>query len=283
MVEGLPLRLAKWICVYPLLIAASVVMIFPLLWTLSTSLKTAQTVTLREVQLIPDPIQWSNYIDIFTEAPLAQYTLNTMYMVVASVAGGVIVCALAGYAFARIDFPAREILFYVLLSTMMLPHVVQIIPLFVIFDRLGLVGTFWPLIIPRLLGHNAFYIFLMRQFFRGIPLELSDAARMDGCTELGIWARIVMPNSKPVLAAVGIFSIQFAWNDFLSPLIYLGPKKELWTLALGLNAQKGFEGEIASLHKMMVISVYMIIPMLLVFAVGQKYMIEGVTFSGMKG
>lgn len=283
MVEGLPLRLAKWIFVYPLLLAASVVMVFPLLWTLSTSLKTAQTVTLREVQLIPDPIQWSNYIEIFTEAPLAQYTLNTMYMVAASVAGGVIVCALAGYAFARIDFPAREILFYVLLSTMMLPHVVQIIPLFVIFDRLGLVGTFWPLIIPRLLGHNAFYIFLMRQFFRGIPLELSDAARMDGCTELGIWARIVMPNSKPVLAAVGIFSIQFAWNDFLSPLIYLGPKKELWTLALGLNAQKGFEGEITSLHKMMVISVYMIIPMLLVFAVGQKYMIEGVTFSGMKG
>lgn len=283
MVEGLPLRLAKWIFVYPLLLAASVVMVFPLLWTLSTSLKTAQTVTLREVQLIPDPIQWSNYIEIFAEAPLAQYTLNTMYMVVASVAGGVIVCALAGYAFARIDFPAREILFYVLLSTMMLPHVVQIIPLFVIFDRLGLVGTFWPLIIPRLLGHNAFYIFLMRQFFRGIPLELSDAARMDGCTELGIWARIVMPNSKPVLAAVGIFSIQFAWNDFLSPLIYLGPKKELWTLALGLNAQKGFEGEITSLHKMMVISVYMIIPMLLVFAVGQKYMIEGVTFSGMKG
>ena len=142
MVEGLPLRLAKWIFVYPLLLAASVVMVFPLLWTLSTSLKTAQTVTLREVQLIPDPIQWSNYIEIFTEAPLAQYTLNTMYMVVASVAGGVIVCALAGYAFARIDFPAREILFYVLLSTMMLPHVVQIIPLFVIFDRLGLVGTF---------------------------------------------------------------------------------------------------------------------------------------------
>ena len=104
----------------------------------------------------------------------------------------------------------------------MLPHVVQIIPLFVIFDRLGMVGTFWPLIIPRLLGHNAFYIFLMRQFFRGIPLELSDAARMDGCTEFGIWARIVMPNSKPVLAAVAIFSIQFAWNDFLSPLIYLG-------------------------------------------------------------
>ena len=283
MVEGLYARLAKWTFVYPLLLVGSVVMLFPLAWTFSTSLKTAQTVTLREVKLIPDPVQWSNYITIFEESPLLLYTQNTMYMVVTSVIGGVVICALAGYAFARINFPAREVLFYILLSTMMLPHVVQIIPLFVIFDRMGLVGTFWPLIIPRLLGHNAFYIFLMRQFFRGIPLELSDAARMDGCTEFGIWARIIMPNSKPVLAAVGIFSIQFAWNDFLSPLIYLGPKKELWTLALGLNAQKGFEGEITSLHKMMVISVYMIIPMLLVFAFGQKYMIEGVTFSGMKG
>lgn len=283
MVEGFANRISKWVFVYPFLAAAAVVMIFPLIWTFSTSLKTAQTVTLREVQLIPDPIQWSNYVTIFEEAPLVQYTQNTLYMVFASVVGGVVVCALAGYAFARIRFPARETCFYILLSTMMLPHVVQIIPLFVIFDRLGMVGTFWPLVIPRLLGHNAFYIFLMRQFFRGIPLELSDAARMDGCTELGIWARIIMPNSKPVLAAVAIFSIQFAWNDFLSPLIYLGPKRELWTLALGLNAQKGFEGEITSLHKMMVISVYMIIPMLLVFAFGQKYMIEGVTFSGMKG
>ncbi len=283
MVEGIASRISKWVVAYPLLLIASVVMLFPLIWTLSTSLKTAQTVTLREVQLIPDPIQWSNYITIFEEAPLLRYTQNTLYMVLASVAGGVVICALAGYAFARIQFPARETFFYILLSTMMLPHVVQIIPLFVIFDRMGLVGTFWPLIIPRLLGHNAFYIFLMRQFFRGIPLELSDAARMDGCTELGIWARIVMPNSKPVLAAVAIFSIQFAWNDFLSPLIYLGPKQELWTLALGLNAQKGFEGEITSLHKMMVISIYMIIPMLAVFAFGQKYMIEGVTFSGMKG
>lgn len=283
MVEGLSERLAKWALVYPLLLASSVIMLFPLLWTVSTSLKTAQTVTLREIQLIPEPIQWSNYIDIFLEVPMWLYTRNTMYIVLASVVGGVVVCALAGYAFARVNFPAREAVFYVLLSTMMLPHVVQIIPLFVIFDRMGLVGTFWPLVIPRFLGHNAFYIFLMRQFFRGIPLELSDAARMDGCTEFGIWARIIMPNSKPVLAAVGIFSIQFAWDDFLSPLIYLGANKDLWTLALGLNAQKGFEGEITSLHKMMVISVYMILPMLIVFAVGQKYMIEGVTFSGMKG
>lgn len=283
MIEGSAFRITKWVLVYPLLIASSAVMLFPLVWTLSTSLKTSQTVTLREIKLIPDPVQWSNYITIFQEAPLVTYTLNTMYMVMASVAGGVVICALAGYAFARISFPAREVLFYILLSTMMLPHVVQIIPLFVIFDRMHLVGTFWPLIIPRLLGHNAFYIFLMRQFFRGIPAELSDAARMDGCTELGIWARVIMPNSKPVLAAVAIFSIQFAWNDFLSPLIYLGARKELWTLALGLNAQKGFEGEITSLHKMMVISVYMIVPMLLVFALGQKYMIEGVTFSGMKG
>ncbi|MBV7333802.1 carbohydrate ABC transporter permease [Chloroflexi bacterium TSY] len=283
MIESTTSKFARWIITYPLLIAGSLVMLFPLAWTFSTSLKTAETVTLREIQLIPDPIMWSNYVTIFQEAPMLRYTINSLIIVVAAVFGGLLVCSLAGYAFARIPFPGRNAFFILLLSTMMLPAVVRLIPLFVIFDRLGWVNTFLPLTIPRLLGHDAFYIFLMRQFFRGIPEELSDAARIDGCNDFGIWWRIIIPNSKPVLAAVAIFSFQFAWNDFLSPLIYLGANQDLWTLALGLNAQKGFEGEITSLHKMMVMSIYMIIPVLGIFAVGQQYMIRGVTFSGLKG
>ena len=283
MIESTNVKLGKWFFIYPLLLISSVVMLFPLAWTFSTSLKTPETVTLREIQLIPDPIVWANYTTIFQEVPLFQYTTNTLVIVVASIVGSLVVCSLTGYAFARIPFPGRDIFFILLLSTMMIPAVVRLIPLFVIFDSLGWINTFLPLTVPRLLGHDAFYIFLMRQFFRGIPEELSDAALIDGCSDFGIWWRIIIPNSKPVLAAVAIFSFQFAWNDFLSPLIYLGSNQDLWTLALGLNAQKGFEGEIASLHKMMVISIYMILPVLGIFAVGQKYMIQGVTFTGLKG
>ncbi|MEM7538875.1 MAG: carbohydrate ABC transporter permease [Chloroflexota bacterium] len=283
MIESTGSKLLRWFVTYPFLIAGSVVMLFPLAWTFSTSLKTAETVTLREIRLIPDPIMWSNYVSIFIEVPMLRYTINSLIIVIASIFGGLLVCSLAGYAFARVPFPGRNAFFILLLSTMMLPGVVRLIPLFVIFDRLGWVNTFLPLAIPRLLGHDAFYIFLLRQFFRSIPEELSDAARIDGCNDFGIWWRIIIPNSQPVLAAVAIFSFQFAWNDFLSPLIYLGSNQDLWTLALGLNAQKGFEGEIASLHKMMVMSIYMILPVLGIFAVGQQYMIRGVTFSGLKG
>jgi ABC-type glycerol-3-phosphate transport system permease component len=166
---------------------------------------------------------------------------------------------------------------------MMIPGVVTLIPQFVIFDRLGWINTFWPLIIPQLIGHNPFYIFLMRQFFRAIPLELSDAARLDGCSDFGIWWRIILPLSKPVIAAVAIFSFQWAWNDLLYPLVYLGGKQELWTLALGLNAFRNMEGQRQSLHYMMAMSMVMIVPMLAVFAVGQKYFIQGIVFSGLKG
>lgn len=283
MIESTLTRLGRWFMVYPILIVGSIVMLFPLVWTVSTSLKTPDTVTLREIRLVPDPIMWSNYVTIFDKTPILLYTWNTLIIVVASVLGGLIICSMAGYAFARIPFPGRDGFFLLLLSTMMLPGVVRLIPLFVIFDRLGWLNTFLPLIVPRLLGHNAFYIFLMRQFFRGIPMELSDAARIDGASEFGIWWRVIIPNSKPVLAAVAIFSFQFGWTEFMAPLIYLGANKNLWTLSLGLNAQKGLEGEITALNTMMVMSIFMILPMLVIFAVGQKYMIQGVTFSGLKG
>jgi ABC-type glycerol-3-phosphate transport system permease component len=138
------------------------------------------------------------------------------------------------------------------------------------------------LVIPRFLAHNPFYIFLLRQFFRGLPTDLLDAARVDGCGNLGILRKIVLPMSKPVLATVAIFTFQGTWNDFLSPLIYLGGSRDKWTLALGLNALKGFEGE-TTIHLQMAFAVLMILPVLLVFAFGQKYIIQGVAFSGLKG
>lgn len=269
--------------VYLILSMGAVIMIFPLLWTLSTSLKPLDQVTLTQVNLIPQPVMWSNYTEIFNRVPIIRYVGNTLIIVAASLFGGLVTCSLAGFAFARIKFPGRDILFMVLLATMMLPYVVQLIPLFVMFDSAGLVGTFWPLVIPRLLGHNAFYIFLLRQFYKGLPAELFDAARIDGCSEFGVWWRIAVPNSKPVLAAVAIFSFQFAWNDFLNPLLYLGPNPDLWTLALALNALKGGEGQMVEMNLLMVLTMFMILPMLLMFAFGQKYMVRGVAFSGVKG
>jgi ABC-type glycerol-3-phosphate transport system permease component len=234
------------------------------------------------IVLIPDPIAWENYVEIFRITPILLNLRNTMFIVLCAEFGSLVMCSLVAYAFARIPFPGRDTMFVLLLSSMMLPGVVTLIPFFVIFDRLGWINTFLPLIVPRFLAHNPFYIFLMRQFFQGIPQDLSDAARMDGCSEFAIWWRIVMPISSPVLAAVGIFTFQWIWNDFLSPLVYLGANKDLWTLALGLNSLRAFEGENTT-HYQMAFSVLMIVPVITVFAVGQKHFIQGITFTGLKG
>jgi len=269
--------------IYFVLSIGALVMIFPLVWTVSTSLKTKDKVTLRTIELIPDPIAFENYINIFNEQPIARYTLNTLILVAAAVFGGLVPCSLAAFGFARIPFPGRKFLFGLLLATMMLPYVVQLIPLFIFFDRIGWVNTFWPLILPRVLGHNAFYIFLMRQFFRGILGDLFDAARIDGASEIGVWWRIAVPMSRPVMAAVAIFAFQFAWNDFLYPLIYLGSNQANWTLSIGLNALQGFEGDENTLNVMMTFSVLMLLPMLVVFYFGQKYLIQGISVTGVKG
>ena len=283
MIESQQARLTRQSITYLILLAGALVMFFPLLWTVSTSLKTPDKVTLRYIELIPDPWAFENYLEIFFDQPLLRYTRNTLILVGAAVFGALVPCSLAAWGFARIPFPGRRTLFALLLTTMMLPYVVQLIPLFIFFDRIGWVNTFWPLILPRVLGHNAFYIFLMRQFFRGIPVDLFDAARIDGASEFGVWWRIAMPMSLPVLAAVSIFAFQFAWDDFLWPLIYLGGNKANWTLAMGLNALKGFEGDENTMNVMMTFSTLMLMPMLLVFYFGQKYLVKGVSVAGLKG
>ncbi len=280
MIENPTTKILKNTFFYIVLTLGAMVMMVPLLWTVSTSLKSADKVSIRQLELIPDPIRFENYVEIFSVQPVVKYTVNTLIIVASSIFGALIPCALAGYAFARIQFPGRNILFALLLATMMLPYVVRIIPLFLFFDEIGWTRTFGPLILPRILGHNAFYIFLYRQFFRGIPNDIYDSARIDGCSEFGVWWRIFMPMSVPVVAAVSIFAFEFAWNDFLNPLIYLGSNQELWTLSLGLNALQGFEGADSSLNMVMTFSMIMIMPMLVVFYFGQKYLISGVTASG---
>ena len=258
-------------------------MVSPLLVTVSTSLKTVDQLTRTQIKLIPNPVAWENYVEVLELTPILIYFRNTMIIVVCAEFGALVVSSLVAYAFARIPFPGRDVMFTLLLSSMMLPGVVTLIPFFVMFDRLGWINTFLPLIVPRFLAHNPFYIFLMRQFFQDIPQDLSDAARMDGCSEFAIWWRIVMPISTPVLAAVGIFTFQFVWNWFLHPLVYLGGDRRLWTLSLGLNGLKGDTGGPNTTHYQMAFATLTIAPMVIVFAFSQRYFIQGITFTGLKG
>jgi multiple sugar transport system permease protein len=268
--------------VYLIVTAGAIVMAFPLLWTVSTSLKTLDQLVGTRIVLIPNPIAWENYVEIFKITPILLNLRNTMIIVVCAEFGSLVMCSLVAYAFARIPFPGRDTMFALLLSGMMLPGVVRLIPFFVIFDRLGWINTFLPLIVPRFLAHNPFYIFLLRQFFMGVPQDLSDAARIDGCSEFNIWRRIVMPISAPALATVAIFTFQWAWNDFLYPLVYLGANRKLWTMALGLNSLRSYETANMT-HLQMAFSVLMIVPVITAFAFGQKHLVQGITFTGLKG
>lgn len=266
-----------------MLLLGSVIMVIPLLWTLSTSLKGLPQIAVWPPEWLPDPVLWRNYIDVFTVAPVGLWLRNSLIIVAANVVGSVVTCSFVAYGFARTKFPGRDLLFILLLSTLMVPYVVRLIPLYIIYGQLGWLNTFLPVTVPNLLGRNPFFIFLLRQFFMGIPNELSDAARIDGCSDFGIWWRIVMPLSKPALAAVTIFAFRDAWDNFLAPLVYLAGRPDLRPLAVGLYTLRGGGGQLPDTHYMMALSVLMILPMLVLFAGGQRYFIQGVTLTGLKG
>jgi multiple sugar transport system permease protein len=276
-------RFVSRMLIHLILLLGAVVMIIPLIWTLSTSLKTLQQIAVWPPEWIPNPVMWTNYIEVFQAAPVALWLRNSLVIVFANVIGSVITCSFVAYGFARLEFPGREPLFLLLLSTLMMPYIVRLIPLFVLYNQIGWINTFLPLVVPPLLARNPFFIFLLRQFFMGIPSELSDAARIDGCSEFGIWWRIVMPLSKPALAAVTIFSFQQAWDNFLAPLVYMAGRPDLRPLSVGLYLLRGGAGQLPDTHYMMALSTLMILPMLVIFALGQRYFIQGVTLTGLKG
>lgn len=266
-----------------LLLAGSVLMVIPLLWTLSTSLKSIPQIAIWPPEWIPNPVVWRNYIEVFYEAPVMLWVRNSLVIVAAEVIGSVVTCSFVAYGFARMKFPGRDALFLLMLSTLMMPYIVRLIPLYVIYNQIGWINTFLPVTVPQLLGRNPFFIFLLRQFFMGIPDDLSDAARIDGAGEFSIWWRIVLPLSKPALAAVAIFAFRDAWDNFLAPLVYMAGKPNLRPLAVGLYTLRGGGGQLPDTHYLMALSVLMIIPMLIMFALGQSYFIQGVTLSGLKG
>jgi multiple sugar transport system permease protein len=271
-----------------LLLGISILFIIPLLWMISTSLKEAQDLV--GTHWIPRRLAWENYIDAFSFGMWPQWTLNTVIITVLSVIGQVLSSSLVAYAFARLRWRGRDLLFSLVLATMMLPSVVTLIPQFVLFSNLpafGFMGsrvwvnTFLPLIVPAFTG-SAFYIFLLRQFMRGIPQDLTDAAKIDGAGELRIWWSIIMPMTKPALAVVAIFTFQGAWQDFMGPLLYLQSEK-WYTLQLGLRQFEAAAGGSPAWHWLMAASLMVMLPVLIVFIAFQRYFIEGFNFSGLAG
>jgi len=224
-------------------------------------------------------LHWENFLTAVTKVPFGHYILNTMIVVVFGTIGTVVSCTLVAYGFARFRAKGLPLLFLILLSTIMLPPQVTLIPTFIVFKMIGWYDTLLPLIVPAFFA-NAWDVFLLRQFFMTLPTELDDAARIDGCGPFGILWHIIIPQSYPVLATVTIFSVLYAWNDFYAPLIYL-QSQEHWTLALGLQSFNAVYTNQA--HLLMAASTLMVIPPILMFFFAQKLFIQGVVISGIKG
>jgi multiple sugar transport system permease protein len=252
----------------------------PFLWMVSTSFKAPEKVMALPPQWIPDPWRPQNYGEALTQLPFLLYLRNTLIITFLSLVGQVGTSALVAFGFARLRFFGRDALFFLMLSTMMLPPIATLIPTYVMYVKLGWVNTFLPLILPAFFGGGAFYIFLLRQFFLTIPQELVDAARIDGSGSFGIFARVFLPLSKPALATVAIFSFIGHWNDFLGPLIYLRTQ-DMFTLALGLQT---FQGIYATHYEwLMAASIVVVLPVLVLFFACQRFFVQGIVLTGLKG
>jgi len=277
--------------IYLLLVIGAVVMLLPLAWMISSSLKLEHRVFQFPPRLIPDPIRLQNYVDALTYKPFGVYLRNTAFLVVMNELAIVLASSFCGYGFARLRFPGRDLWFGLVLATLMVPQVVMMVPLFVIFSRLKWIDTFLPLTVPFFFGGGAFNVFLMRQFFRAIPEELADAARIDGCNEFTIYARIMMPLAKPALVTVAIFTFLAAWNDFTGPLLYLNTP-DRFTLTIGLaNFRASFGSGLRDMGAggrsrwdlLMAFAMTMTLPVLIVFFLAQRYFVKGVVLTGLKG
>ena len=268
---------------YATLALGAVVMLMPLAWMLCTSFKSFDEVLASPPTWLPNRIRWQNYTEALRTFDFLRYLGNSVLVAVLSIAGSLVSCTLAAYAFARLPARGSGILFALLLSTAMLPAQVTVIPLFRWFTALGMINTYFPLVLPAWLGTNVFAIFLLRQFFMTIPKELSEAARIDGASELGILFNIFLPLSKPALLTVGVFAFLGSWNDLWSPLLYLHDENK-YTLPIALLNFVGLAGQArgSPWQLVMAVSTVMMLPVVVVFFLAQKRFIEGIAASGIK-
>jgi len=270
---------------YGTLVFLSVVFLVPLFWMVTSALKPQPQLFVWPPVWIPDPPQWQNFGEALTLFPFGSYIANTLYISIPCVVGTVLTSSFTAYGFSRIDWPGRDKVFAVVLSTLMLPFAVTMIPLYLVWRNIGLIGIetplrgFGPLILPMFLGGGAFNIFLCRQFFMTIPQELSEAARMDGCSELRIYWQIILPLARPVLATISLFTFLGTWNDFLGPLIYL-TSIDQFTVSIGLRQ---FQFEHGSRYDyMMAASTVTTLPIIALFFFAQRTFIQGITLTGIK-
>ena len=262
------LNVINWV----LLAAGSILMLSPLWWMLVTSVKTMQEVMTYPPTFWPESWNWSNYMKTWEAAPFDLYTVNTLTITILVVIGNVFVNSIIAYGFAKVPFKGRNALFAIVLSTMMIPGFVTLIPQYVLFAKLQWLNTYYPLVIPAFFG-SAFNIFLLRQFYMTIPDELIEAAKMEGASHFWIWWKIGLPLTKPALATVAIFSFNGAWNDFLGPLLYLNDEN-LYTLQLGLQV---FKGQMSTQwNYLMAGSLLVLLPVIILFFFFQKYFIQGI-------
>jgi multiple sugar transport system permease protein len=264
---------------YVLLTGLGALFSLPFFWMVSSSLKIEARIWIYPPQWIPDPVLWSNYPEALSQMNFARLLANTVFLTGVGTLFVVISSSWITYGFARFRFPGRNVLFAILLSTMMIPGQVTMIPTFILFRELNWLNTYKPLLVPALFG-SPFYIFLLRQFFMTIPTELDDAAKIDGCSYTGIWWRILLPLTKPALATVTVFSVIYGWNDFLWPLIVLNDESK-FNLSLGLSTFRGVYQ--VKWSYLMAASVVILLPCVALYFFAQRYIIEGVTLTGLKG
>ncbi len=276
-----PSGIGRRLLTHLVLAAGGLLMLVPFFWLVSSSLKAAHEIYVFPPKWIPDPVRWSNYEEVFAVVPVLGYAMNTLIVTVLGTAGIVLSSSLAAYSFARLRFKGRDWIFVAILATIMLPFAVTMIPTYILFSRLGWVGTFLPLIVPDWFG-APITIFLLRQFFRTIPMELEDAARIDGASRPRIFWSVILPLARPALTVVTVLAILQHWNDFLGPLIYL-KKREMYTLALGLNALQYFEGGLDWTHYVMVMATLMVVPVVIIYFLAQRALVEGIVLTGLKG
>ncbi|MCD6289202.1 MAG: carbohydrate ABC transporter permease [Anaerolineae bacterium] len=271
---------------YFIVITLAISYAFPLYWMISSALKDDPQIYRVPPVLIPHPMHWNNFIDAWRADEFTLYTFNSVFRyALPNTAFTVISSAIVAYGFARVRWHGRDQLFFLCVSTMMIPYTVTMVPLFIIFKKLGWVGTYNPMVVPALFG-NAFFIFLLRQFFMTLPEELSDAARVDGASELGILFRIILPLSKPALAVVALFQFMGTWNDYIGPLIYIN-KYELYPLALGIQKLRTALSQVGNAPMaypyLMAVSTIASAPIIILFFFAQRTFIEGISLTGLKG
>ncbi len=274
-------KLVHDLVTYSLLILLSLIFIFPFFWMVTSALKSQVQIFIWPPKWIPDPILWSNFRDALSnpQLPFHIFFKNTMIMEVGIITGRLISCTLIAYGFARLQAPGKNILFAIVLATLMLPEAVIQIPRFILFSKIGWVNSFKPLIVPTWFG-EAYAIFLMRQFFSTIPIELEEAARMDGASTPKIITQIIVPLSMPVLTVITILSFKDIWNELFRPLLYLNDMQK-YTLAVGLAY---FNGQFdVKMNLLMAASVVVLLPLVIVFFIAQKAFVEGISLTGMGG